>query len=64
MTTSRFRKEYRPLSGVEQAQVQHYKDLAEQMEVALVLCPDARYKALALTALEESVMWATKGITG
>lgn len=27
------------------------------------LCPDSRHKSLAITALEESAMWATKSIS-
>lgn len=67
---SRFRKAYRELSLDEQEQVELIKDKAQEMEQlitderhAIIGQEAARYRALALTALEEAVMWATKAGT-
>lgn len=60
---SRFRKQYRELSVQEKNLVEDVKSSAETLESLMALVPDPRYRALALTALEEAVMWATKGIT-
>lgn len=62
---SRFRKEYRELSPAEKASVAVIKEYAEAMEEEFeYYVTDPRMKALALTKLEEAVMWAVKGITG
>jgi hypothetical protein len=36
---------------------------AKMMHMVTVTIPDGRYKALAITSLEESAMWANKGVT-
>jgi hypothetical protein len=36
---------------------------AKMMDMVAVSVPDGRYKALAITSLEESAMWANKGVT-
>lgn len=70
--TSRFRPTYRALSDAEKSLHDQIKREAETLEalfeeVAHVRGssgPDqARYHALALTALEQAVMWAVKGLT-
>jgi len=47
-------------------QVNRYQDIREHARAFAVLldrhCPDSREKSLALTALEESVMWANASI--
>lgn len=64
--SARFRPKYRELTPAEKTLVEQIKTKAAEMEklydVALSLHP-GRYPALAMTSLEESVMWATKGIT-
>lgn len=67
---SQFRKEYRPLGIDEKRAVDEIKDRAEALAQAvnaaytgISVGSQLRYKALAMTALEESVMWSTKGIT-
>ena len=67
--TNPFRPEYRQLSEAEEEQVEQIKDRALWLHTALGeinLHSDpakARYVALAKTALEEAVMWATKAVT-
>lgn len=65
-----FRPEYRELSDAEKAQIDAVKDKAfELLQSFDVPCtPEkaqamGREMALARTKLEESVMWAVKGIT-
>lgn len=49
-----------------EGQAQKYETLRAQAHVAAMkideLCPDSREKSLALSALEESVMWANAAI--
>jgi hypothetical protein len=64
-----FRKAYRQLSDPEKTQMDRVKDLAWQLRCAMFgttadVPPASRYQSLALTKLEESVMWAVKHITG
>lgn len=65
-----FRKEYKPLTEDQKAQMQAIKDQAEQLEGLLngVLDPNerserARCIAVAKTQLETAIMWAIKGVT-
>jgi hypothetical protein len=47
-------------------QVSRYKEIRDEArdfaEVILVSCPSSRERSLAMTALEESVMWANASI--
>jgi len=67
MSTNVFRTTYRELSFDEKLRLEELKDKAELL---LQIIHDSstddngRHMALAKTALEESVMWAVKGITG
>lgn len=61
---SRFRKEYRELSVREQNLLWDIKRAAEELEASIEPAPDGREKSIALTKLEEAVMWAVKGVTG
>ena len=61
---SRFRTEYRELSAAEQITLRDLKEAAEELEAHILDAPDGREKSLALTRLEEAVMWAVKGVTG
>lgn len=62
-----FRKDYKHLSDDQLAYVGLFKERAQELlnEFNSVgfLQPNARYMSLAKTSLEESVMWAVKGIT-
>lgn len=58
-----FRPKYRELNREEQARCDRIKQKA--VELAQEFYPlDTREKSLALTRLEECVMWAIKGVTG
>lgn len=61
---STFRHAYRPLTAVEKQLVESIKDKAEELELLFELALQGREIALARTKLEETVMWAVKGITG
>lgn len=63
-----FRTQYRELSPAEKEKVEAIKSKAS--ELLALITPDqaagpaGRCGALAITNLEQSVMWAVKGITG
>jgi hypothetical protein len=59
-----FRPKYRILTDSEKASISDIKDEAQLLYRLLEDVSDPRAKALALTKLEECVMWAVKGITG
>jgi len=63
MQVSRFRMRYRALSDDEKAQHDAIKGAYETVELLIGALPAGRYRALALTALEESCMWAVKELT-
>lgn len=57
-----FRKNYRELSPTEKQTIDRIKDKAYQL--AIEFNPtDTREKSIALTKLEECVMWAVKGVS-
>lgn len=58
-----FREEYRELSEGEKAHVAAIKSAASDFFTVLSNVIDSREKSLAITKLEECVMWATKSIT-
>lgn len=60
---SRFRPRYRALTDEEKALHDQLKDKAAEMEALYDQVKMGRYKALALTTLEESVMWIVKELT-
>jgi hypothetical protein len=60
---SRFRPRYRALSSVEVERHDALKAAYVAVERLCDALPGGRYKALALTALEESCMWAVKELT-
>lgn len=60
-----FRQEYRVLSDEEKLAMKMVKDAGRRFGEALDLyVPPGREKSLAITKIEESVMWAVKSITG
>jgi hypothetical protein len=63
LAVSRFRPRYRALSAEEKALHDSIKATAVLLETLLDKTPNGRYRALAMTALEESVMWAVKSLT-
>lgn len=60
---SRFRPIYRALSDDEKALHDEIKAKAEELEALFSRVKGSRYSALALTALEQAVMWIVKGLT-
>lgn len=59
-----FRPAYRDLSARECHYIAAVKDCATQLASEIMETPHTRERALALTKLEESVMWAVKSVTG
>lgn len=63
---SRFRPTYRALTDDEKAHHDHIKSIAVELEKSIEYInggKSSRYKSLAITALEESIMWAIKDLT-
>lgn len=60
---SRFRPTYRALSDEEKALHDAIKAKAAELEALFDQVKDGRYKALGMTALEQSVMWTVKELT-
>ncbi len=60
---SRFRPRYRALMEEEKALHDKIKLKAVELETLFEEVKAGRYRALALTALEESVMWVIKELT-
>lgn len=60
---SRFRPTYRPLTPEEKALHDEIKAKAAELEACFERVKDGRYKALGMTALEQSVMWTVKELT-
>lgn len=63
MPTSRFRPKYRALSEEEKVLHDAIKQKAVELEELFEKVKPGRYRALGLTALEESVMWTVKELT-
>ena len=60
---SRFRPRYRALTDEEKALHDALKDKAAELEVLFGKVKPGRYNALAITALESSIMWIVKELT-
>ncbi|NFV80002.1 DUF7681 family protein [Magnetospirillum aberrantis] len=60
---SRFRPQYRALSDDEKALHGAIKAKAVEMEALFDQVKDGRYKSLAFTDLESSIMWIVKQLT-
>lgn len=63
ITPSRFRPVYKALTDEEKALHDAIKAKAVEMEELFGKVKDGRYNSLALTALEQSVMWIIKELT-
>ena len=61
--TSRFRPRYRALTDEEKALHDALKGKAEELERLFNQVKDGRYKSLAFTSLEQSIMWIVKELT-
>ena len=60
---SRFRPRYRALTDEEKALHDALKDKAGELEALYARVKSGRYNSLAITALEQSVMWIVKELT-
>lgn len=60
---SRFRPTYRALTEVEKALHDQLKAKAVELEETIETIKPGRYRSLAITALEEAIMWAVKELT-
>lgn len=63
IAVSRFRPRYRALTDDEKALHDQIKDKAAELEVLFGKVKPGRYNALAITSLEQSVMWVVKELT-
>lgn len=63
LPTSRFRPRYRALTEDEKGLHDAIKQKAVELEGLFAGVKDGRYKSLALTELEASIMWIIKGLT-
>jgi hypothetical protein len=63
MSVSRFRPKYRALTDEEKALHDEIKSCATELEALFERVKPGRYRALGLTALEESIMWTVKELT-
>lgn len=60
---SRFRPQYRALSEDEKALHDALKNKAAELEELYAKVKPGRYNSLAITSLEQSVMWIVKELT-
>ena len=63
IAVSRFRPRYRALTDDEKALHDALKDKAAELETLFNGVKDGRYKSLAITSLEQSIMWIVKELT-
>jgi hypothetical protein len=63
MPVSHFRPRYRALTDDEKALHDALKDKAAELEALYARVKSGRYNSLAITSLEQSVMWIVKELT-
>lgn len=63
MPTTRFRPRYRALTDNEKALHDALKAKADELDALYAKVKPGRYNALAVTALEQSIMWIVKELT-
>lgn len=63
IAVSRFRPKYRALTDDEKALHDALKDKAGELEALYAQVKPGRYNSLAITSLEQSVMWIVKELT-
>lgn len=63
IAVSRFRPKYRALTDEEKALHDEIKDKAAELEATFSKVKTGRYASLAMTSLEQSVMWIVKELT-
>ena len=60
---SRFRPRYRALTDEEKALHDEIKNKAAELEALFARVKPGRYNSLAITSLEQAVMWVVKELT-
>lgn len=60
---SRFRPRYRALTDDEKKLHDELKAKADELDHMFAQVKDGRYKSLAITSLEQSIMWIVKELT-
>jgi hypothetical protein len=60
---SRFRPKYRALTAEEKEMHDMIKDKAAELELMFNMVKPGRYNSLAMTSLEQAVMWIVKELT-
>lgn len=60
---SRFRPTYRALTDDEKALHDEIKNKAAELEAVFAKVKSGRYNSLAITSLEQSIMWIVKELT-
>lgn len=63
MPTSRFRPRYRALTDEEKALHDELKNKAAELEASFEKVKPGRYHSLAITSLEQAIMWIVKELT-
>lgn len=63
MKVSRFRPRYRALTDIEKEMHDAIKAKADELDVLFSQVKPGRYNALAVTSLEQSIMWIVKELT-
>jgi hypothetical protein len=63
IAVSRFRPRYRALTDEEKLLHDLLKDKAAELEILFAQVKPGRYNSLAITSLEQSVMWIVKELT-
>lgn len=63
IAVSRFRPRYRTLTDDEKALHDQLKDKAAELDALYAKVRAGRYNSLAVTSLEQSVMWIVKELT-
>lgn len=63
ITVSRFRPRYRALTDDEKKLHDELKAQADVLDRMFDQVKDGRYKSLAITSLEQSIMWIVKELT-
>lgn len=63
IAVSRFRPRYRALTDDEKKLHDELKAKADELDRMFAQVKDGRYKSLAITSLEQSIMWIVKELT-
>lgn len=64
LQNNRFRPAYRALTADETVLLDEVKSKASELDAIFAKANPGRYNSLAITSLEQAVMWIVKEITG